>query len=68
MSQLIEIKVPDIGDYSDIPVIELCVQVGDTVKLDDALVTLESDKATMWHAGTCSTRPRSQDYRTSRNV
>ncbi|MFZ4536968.1 dihydrolipoyllysine-residue acetyltransferase [Propionivibrio sp.] len=47
MSQLIEIKVPDIGDYSDIPVIEICVKVGDTVKLDDALVTLESDKATM---------------------
>jgi len=47
MSQLIEIKVPDIGDYTDIPVIELCVAVGDTVAIDDALVTLESDKATM---------------------
>ncbi|MEI7429234.1 MAG: dihydrolipoyllysine-residue acetyltransferase [Betaproteobacteria bacterium] len=47
MSQLIEIKVPDIGDFSDIPVIEICVKVGDTVNLDDALVTLESDKATM---------------------
>lgn len=47
MSQLVEIKVPDIGDFSDIPVIEICVKVGDTVKLDDALVTLESDKATM---------------------
>jgi pyruvate dehydrogenase E2 component (dihydrolipoamide acetyltransferase) len=47
MSQLIEVKVPDIGDFSDIPVIEICVQVGDTVSLDDALVTLESDKATM---------------------
>ena len=47
MSQLIEVKVPDIGDYSDIPVIEICVAVGDTVKVDDALVTLESDKATM---------------------
>ena len=47
MSQLIEVKVPDIGDFSDIPVIELCVAVGDTVKIDDALVTLESDKATM---------------------
>ena len=47
MSQLIEVKVPDIGDYADIPVIELCVAVGDTVKVDDALVTLESDKATM---------------------
>jgi len=47
MSQLIEVKVPDIGDYSDIPVIEICVAVGDTIKVDDALVTLESDKATM---------------------
>ena len=47
MSQLVEIKVPDIGDFSNIPVIEICVKVGDTIKLDDALVTLESDKATM---------------------
>jgi pyruvate/2-oxoglutarate dehydrogenase complex dihydrolipoamide acyltransferase (E2) component len=39
--------VPDIGDYSDVPVIDICVKVGDTVKVDDALVTLESDKATM---------------------
>lgn len=42
-----EIKVPDIGNYSDIPVIELLVQVGDTVRKDQGLVTLESDKATM---------------------
>ncbi len=47
MSQLSEIKVPDIGDFHDIPVIEICVQVGDTVAIDDALITLESDKATM---------------------
>ncbi|MEI7611576.1 MAG: dihydrolipoyllysine-residue acetyltransferase [Betaproteobacteria bacterium] len=47
MSKQIEIKVPDIGDFSDIPVIEICVKVGDTVNIDDALVTLESDKATM---------------------
>ena len=47
MSQLIEVKVPDIGDFSAIPVIEICVKVGDTVSIDDALVTLESDKATM---------------------
>ena len=43
----IEIKVPDIGDYSDLPVIELLVKVGDSVKKDQGLVTLESDKATM---------------------
>ena len=47
MSQLIEVKVPDIGDYHDVPVIDICVIVGDVVKVDDALVTLESDKATM---------------------
>ena len=43
----IEVKVPDIGDYNDIPVIEVLVKPGDTVKKDDSLVTLESDKATM---------------------
>ena len=47
MNQLTEVKVPDIGDYSNVPVIEICVKVGDTVAIDDALVTLESDKATM---------------------
>src|SRR5574343_563971 len=47
MSQLIEIKVPDIGDFADVPVIELFVKVGDTIKVDDAIATLESDKATM---------------------
>jgi len=43
----IEIKVPDIGDFKDIPVIEVLVKAGDTVKMEDSLVTLESDKATM---------------------
>jgi pyruvate dehydrogenase E2 component (dihydrolipoamide acetyltransferase) len=47
MSQLIEVKVPDIGDFSDVPVIELFVKPGDTIKVDDAIATLESDKATM---------------------
>ena len=46
MSQ-VEVKVPDIGDYSDVPVIELFVKVGDTIAVDDAICTLESDKATM---------------------
>jgi len=41
------VKVPDIGDFSDVPVIEVFVKVGDTVKAEDSLVTLESDKATM---------------------
>lgn len=47
MSQTVEVKVPDIGDFSDIPVIEIGVKVGDTIAIDDSLVTLESDKATM---------------------
>ena len=47
MSQSIEVKVPDIGDFEHIPVIELLVAVGDTVAKDQGLVTLESDKATM---------------------
>jgi pyruvate dehydrogenase E2 component (dihydrolipoamide acetyltransferase) len=47
MSQNIEVKVPDIGDFKDVPVIEIHVKPGDAVKAEDALVTLESDKATM---------------------
>ncbi|MEO8345193.1 MAG: dihydrolipoyl dehydrogenase [Betaproteobacteria bacterium] len=43
----IEVKVPDIGDFKGIPVIEIFVKAGDTVKAEDSLVTLESDKATM---------------------
>ena len=44
---LIEVKVPDIGDFKDVPVIGIEVSPGDTVKAEDPLVTLESDKATM---------------------
>jgi pyruvate dehydrogenase E2 component (dihydrolipoamide acetyltransferase) len=47
MSQIIEVKVPDIGDFSDVPVIDLFVKAGDRIKVDDAIATLESDKATM---------------------
>jgi pyruvate dehydrogenase E2 component (dihydrolipoamide acetyltransferase) len=47
MGQVNEAKVPDIGNYTDVPVIELLVAVGDTVKKDQGLVTLESDKATL---------------------
>ncbi|WP_322107046.1 dihydrolipoyllysine-residue acetyltransferase [Paraburkholderia sp. J41] len=47
MSQAIEVKVPDIGDYKDIPVIEVLVKAGDTVEKEQSLITLESDKATM---------------------
>jgi len=47
MSQAIEVKVPDIGDFTDIPVIEVLVKAGDVVEKEQSLVTLESDKATM---------------------
>jgi len=43
----VEVKVPDIGDFNDVPVIEVLVKPGDAVAVDDSLVTLESDKATM---------------------
>jgi pyruvate dehydrogenase E2 component (dihydrolipoamide acetyltransferase) len=47
MPQTVEVKVPDIGDFTDVPVIEVLVKAGDSVKAEDSLVTLESDKATM---------------------
>jgi dihydrolipoamide dehydrogenase len=47
MSDIVEIKVPDIGDFKDVPVIEVLIKVGDVVKAEDSLITLESDKATM---------------------
>ncbi len=47
MPKLIEVKVPAIGDFKNIPVIEVLVKPGDTVKPEDPLVTLESDKATL---------------------
>jgi pyruvate dehydrogenase E2 component (dihydrolipoamide acetyltransferase) len=43
----IEVKVPDIGDFTDIPIIEIFVKAGDTIAAEDPLVSLESDKATM---------------------
>lgn len=43
----IDVKVPDIGDFSDVPIIEVLVKPGDDVKPEDPLITLESDKATM---------------------
>ena len=47
MSQVIEIKVPDIGNFKDVDVIEVLVKAGDKVAVEDALITLESDKASM---------------------
>ncbi len=55
MSQLVEVKVPDIGDFTEIPIIEILVKAGDIIKKEDSLISLESDKATMevpsTHAG-----------------
>ena len=47
MAELKKILIPDIGDFKDVPVIEVLVQVGDTVNVEDSLVTLESEKATI---------------------
>src|SRR5690606_30838457 len=47
MANTIEVKVPDIGGFDAVPVIEVLVAVGDTVSVDQGLATLESDKATM---------------------
>jgi dihydrolipoamide dehydrogenase len=47
MSKVVEVKVPDIGDYKNIPVIDVMVKAGDVIGQEDSLITLESDKATM---------------------
>ena len=47
MPGTIEVKIPDIGDFKDVPIIEVMVKPGDTVKAEDPLITLESDKATI---------------------
>ena len=47
MGALVDIKVPDIGDFTDVEVIEVMVKPGDPVRVDDSLITIESDKASM---------------------
>ena len=47
MSKTVDIKIPDIGDFAEVEVIEVLVSAGDEVAQDDSLLTLESDKATM---------------------
>jgi pyruvate dehydrogenase E2 component (dihydrolipoamide acetyltransferase) len=47
MAAITEVKVPDIGDFKDIPVIEVMVKAGDRIKAEDPMISLESDKATM---------------------
>ncbi|MBY0444982.1 MAG: hypothetical protein K2Q15_07225, partial [Burkholderiales bacterium] len=55
MSTLIEVKIPDIGGHEGVEVIEVFVKVGDTIEVEQSLITLETDKATMevpsTHAG-----------------
>jgi pyruvate dehydrogenase E2 component (dihydrolipoamide acetyltransferase) len=55
VANLVEVKVPDIGDFEDVEIIEVLVKPGDTIKKEDSLIALESDKATMevpsTHAG-----------------
>ncbi len=47
MSQIVEIKVPDIGGHENVDVIDVAVKAGDTIAVNDTLITLETDKATM---------------------
>ncbi len=47
MAKVVKVKVPNIGDFQDVDVIEVLVSAGDRVKAEDSLITLESDKATM---------------------
>ena len=47
MANIIEIPVPDIGDFDEVEVIEILVSVGDSIEAEDSLISLESDKATM---------------------
>ena len=47
MSNIVQIKVPDIGDFKEVEVIEVLVSVGDTIKAEQSLITVESDKASM---------------------
>lgn len=47
MTNLIKVITPDIGDFKDVPIIELLIKDGDIVEIDQPLITIESDKATM---------------------
>jgi len=47
MAETVEVKVPDIGDFKDVAVIEVLVKAGDSIKVEQSLVTVESDKASM---------------------
>jgi hypothetical protein len=63
--QRIVVKVPDIGDFKEVEVIEVMVKVGDTIKVDQSLITVESDKASMEIPSShgCGQRSQSQGRR-----
>ena len=58
----IEVKVPDIGDFKDVPVIEIHVKPGDTIKADDPLSRWRSDKATMDVPAPTATAPSRRSW------
>ena len=51
MAEMKQVLVPDIGDYKDVSIIEVMVKVGDQIKAEDSLITLETDKAAMDEIG-----------------
>jgi len=68
MSAAVEIRVPDIGDFKDVPIIEIFVKPGDTVKAEDPLLSLESDKATMDVPAPCAGVVKSIDVQVGDKV
>ena len=58
MANTMEVKVPDIGDFKDVPVVEIMVSVGARIEKEDPLVSLESDKATIEVPAPAAASPR----------
>ena len=63
MSQMIEVKVPDIGDFDAVPIIELFVKVGDSINVDDAICTLESASSSPVRRSASACSPRGSSWR-----
>ena len=66
MSDTIEVRVPDIGDFKDVPVIEVLVKPGDRVKKNDSLITLESEKGSAPSSLPPRAKLRSTDFYAAR--
>jgi hypothetical protein len=62
----IEVKVPDIGDFKEVDVIEVLVKAGDTIKVDQSLITVESDKASMEIPSSARRRCQGSEVKTRR--